>query len=162
MALPPLWWKEAHRLKIMRETSRFQVSLVVMTSWAWSVMAGSPRPTTNRRERDCIETIFVYSPSYSPPAPVAGFSSRNSLMGSALGSIATSNQPIIISSQLWSPQCTSLVASGLAGLLGELSKCAMHSIRVPLGSTFSSDRYYKNCHLKPYFGTPHDTSRSPS
>src|SRR5256885_6381053 len=46
----------------------------------------------------------------------------------------TLKKPTIISSQLWSPHTTSFVGSGLSALLGELSKCAVHSIFVPLGS----------------------------
>ena len=54
--------------------------------------------------------------------------------------MATSKKPIIISSQLWTPQRTGWVASGFAGLLGELSKCATQWSRVPAGSTFCSAR----------------------
>ena len=43
--------------------------------------------------------------------------------------------PIIISSNVCSPQRTSLFGSGLYGLLSELSKWARQSIRVPLGSS---------------------------
>ena len=48
---------------------------------------------------------------------------------------AKSNQPIIISSQLCSPQRTGEVGSGLKVLLAELSKKAVHSMRVPRGSS---------------------------
>src|SRR5262252_6818160 len=53
--------------------------------------------------------------------------------------------PTIISSQLCSPQVTSFVGSAFSGLLGELSKCAVHSIRVPLGSETGSVRLYQFC-----------------
>src|SRR5207249_11519039 len=54
-------------------------------------------------------------------------------------------KPTIISSQLWSPQITSLVGSALSGLFGELSKCAVHSIFVPLGRTSGLARVYQSC-----------------
>ena len=53
---------------------------------------------------------------------------------------ATEKNPIIISSQLWSPHLTTLPGSGLFGLLAELSKCAVHETLVPLGSRISLHR----------------------
>src|SRR5438045_7884834 len=47
----------------------------------------------------------------------------------------------IISSQVCSPQRTSRVGSGLAGLWAELSKWATHSIRVPWGIALRSEEH---------------------
>lgn len=44
-----------------------------------------------------------------------------------------SMKPIIISCQVWSPQVTSRLGSGLWGLPAELSKWAVHSMTVPFG-----------------------------
>src|SRR5262245_1741793 len=57
-------------------------------------------------------------------------------------------KPIIISSQLWSPQVTSLVGSGLNRLFGELSKCAVQRIFVPLGNTSGFASVYQSCQAK--------------
>src|SRR5215470_1866182 len=54
-------------------------------------------------------------------------------------------KPTIISSQLCSPQVTSLRGSAFSGLFGELSKCAVHSMREPLGSAIGSVRLYQFC-----------------
>src|SRR5262249_32678318 len=53
--------------------------------------------------------------------------------------------PTIISSQLCSPQVTSWPGSAFSGLLAELSKCAVHSILLPLGSATGSVRLYQFC-----------------
>ena len=58
--------------------------------------------------------------SYSALLEDSFFSGASSL-GSILASKTTSKNPIIISSQLWSPHFTSFVASGLLGLFTELS-----------------------------------------
>src|SRR5215831_911090 len=58
---------------------------------------------------------------------------------------ARSKKPTIISSQLWSPQVTTFVGSALSGLLVELSKCAVHSIFVPLGRIMGCARLYQSC-----------------
>src|SRR5579872_7382188 len=78
-----------------------------------------------------------YRPAFSW---VFFFFSRKMSAGFLSASTATWNQPIIISSQVWSPQRTSAFGSGLYRLLGELSKCAVQSIRVPLGSTTGSEK----------------------
>src|SRR5579864_6444737 len=70
--------------------------------------------------------------------------SKISLTG-ILASNTRLKKPTIISSQLWSPQLTSLVGSALSGLFGELSKCAVHSIFVPLGRTIGLARVYQSC-----------------
>ena len=54
-------------------------------------------------------------------------------------------KPTIISSQFCWPQMTVFVGSGFSGLLGELSKCAVHSIFVPLGRVMGSGRLYQSC-----------------
>src|ERR1039457_5832980 len=54
-------------------------------------------------------------------------------------------KPTIISAQLSAPQVTSLLGSALSGLFGELSKCAVHSMRVPSGSTMGAARLYQSC-----------------
>src|SRR5215831_8973465 len=54
-------------------------------------------------------------------------------------------KPTIISSQLCSPQVTSWVGSAFSGLAAELSKCAVHSMRAPLGSETGSVRLYQFC-----------------
>src|SRR5882672_4379416 len=62
-------------------------------------------------------------------------------------------KPTIISSQLCCPQITVFVGSGFSGLFGELSKCAVHSIRAPGGSTIGSSRLYQSCQCQLYCGT---------
>jgi len=54
-------------------------------------------------------------------------------------------KPTIISSQLCSPQMTSFVGSAFSGLLAELSKCAVQSMRVPFGSAIGSSSVYQFC-----------------
>src|SRR5580765_4083184 len=67
----------------------------------------------------------------------------------SLAGIAASNlklkKPTIISSQLCWPQMTALVGSGFSGLLGELSKWAVHSILVPCGRSMGLARLYQSC-----------------
>src|SRR5579863_8123768 len=72
------------------------------------------------------------------------FFGSNSRTG-ILASNTRLKKPTIISSQLCSPQITSLVGSALSGLLGELSKCAVQSILVPLGRAIGSSRLYQFC-----------------
>src|SRR5689334_22092852 len=76
-------------------------------------------------------------------ATVARFS-KISFTG-ILASNTRLKKPTIISSQLWSPQLTSLVGSALSGLFGELSKCAVHSIFVPVGRTSGLVKVYQSC-----------------
>ena len=63
-----------------------------------------------------------------PPAISALGFLTNSLSTGRLASKTRLKNPIIISSQLWSPQVTSFVGSAASGLFGELSKCAVQSI----------------------------------
>ena len=65
--------------------------------------------------------------------PLSNQSVEPDLPADRTGASTWEYQPIIISSQVWSPQWTVLVGSGLAGLSAELSKWATHSIVVPLG-----------------------------
>src|SRR5688572_22968860 len=64
----------------------------------------------------------------------------SSLAAGGLAAISRekSMNPIIISSQVWSPQWTALVGSGLALLAAELSKLAKHWTRVPFGILIGS------------------------
>src|SRR5215467_12969005 len=77
--------------------------------------------------------------------PALFFLSAKRFSTGILASKTRLKKPTIISSQLCSPQVTSLVGSAFSGLLGELSKCAVHSIRVPLGSETGSARLYQFC-----------------
>src|SRR5258708_7575879 len=83
---------------------------------------------------------------------VTGFGSFFAFAGIESTGIFASNtklkKPTIISSQLWSPQMTSFLGSGLYRLLGELSKCAVQRIFVPLGSTSGFSSVYQSCHAK--------------
>ena len=56
-----------------------------------------------------------------------------------------------ISSQFCGPQTISLVGSGLNLLLAELSKCAMPTMRVPLGIGIGFSRSKPSCQLKSHF-----------
>src|SRR6478735_486664 len=69
----------------------------------------------------------------------------NSFSTGSLASKTRLKNPTIISSQLCSPHATSLVGSAFSGLFGELSKCAVQAIVVPLGSATGSSRLYQFC-----------------
>ena len=63
--------------------------------------------------------------------PALFFLSGKRLATGILASNTRLKKPTIISSQLCSPQITSLVGSAFSGLAAELSKCAVHSILDP-------------------------------
>ena len=69
----------------------------------------------------------------------------NSFSTGSLASKTRLKNPTIISSQLCSPHTTSLVGSAFSGLFGELSKCAVQAMVVPLGSATGSSRFYQFC-----------------
>ena len=62
--------------------------------------------------RGSVTRSWYLSGCYNP-ALVDSFFSRNTSTGSLFASTATSNQPIIISSQVWSPQRTSAFGIGI-------------------------------------------------
>src|SRR3984957_20675454 len=72
-------------------------------------------------------------------------SAGNRARAGVLASKTRLKKPTIISSQLCWPQITVLVGSGFSGLSAELSKCAVHSIFVPLGRTSGSAKLYQSC-----------------
>src|SRR5436190_20185193 len=83
---------------------------------------GNSRPCQTQQERShCTTSARGFRPV------------GKRLFNGVPASNTTLKNPTIISSQLWSPQVTSLVGSGLRGLFAELSKCAVHSMTVPLG-----------------------------
>src|SRR5579871_6036303 len=91
------------------------------------------------------DATFTNGMFYRPPLfATPDFDAKTSLTGIFASKTRLKN-PTIISSQLWSPQVTSFVGSALAGLFGELSKCAVHSIFVPFGSTIGFARLYQSC-----------------
>src|SRR6476661_11166605 len=96
-----------------------------------------------------------------PPAISAfGFLANNLSTGRFASNTRLKN-PIIISSQLWSPHVTSFDGSAFSGLLGELSKCAVQSIRVPFGSAIGCSRLYQFCQCQLKWGTFRRTSVLP-
>src|SRR5215475_13798406 len=85
--------------------------------------------------------------------PALFFLSAKRFSTGILASKTRLKKPTIISSQLCSPQLTSLVGSALSGLLRELSKCAVHSIFVPLGSRIGCSSVYQFCQCQLKCGT---------
>src|SRR6476469_3671280 len=77
----------------------------------------------------------------------------NSLSTGRLASNTRLKNPIIISSQLWSPHVTSFVGSAASGLFGELSKWAVQSILAPFGSAIGCSKLYQFCQCQLKRGT---------
>src|SRR5580704_7964264 len=85
--------------------------------------ADEPDIRRRRKEEQEMRSFRVYSPS---------------CFASSFHEYVT--QPIIISSQVWSPQRTVFLGSGLAGLSFELSKWATQCSVVPFGTATGFSR----------------------
>src|SRR6201993_3573892 len=86
-------------------------------------------------------------------APALSFFSGNKSFGEIFGSYTRLKKPTIISSQLCCPQITVFVGSGFSRLFLELSKWAVHSMRLPGGRLMGSARLYQSCQCQLYWGT---------